>query len=135
MDSERLIFCLKDDPGFVDGRSFASRGLGMVPSDAVALTLEQSSIGDADLEALPSLPNLRCLDLDGTAITDQALTALWRFPLLEELWLECTDISDDGLNTLRSVRSLRFVSVAYTAVTPAGIAGLKAALPSIEVSK
>lgn len=133
--TERLIFALKDSPGYVSGALLSNEDLRGVSRDAVVLSLEGAAVDDAGIEHLPLLSALRCLDLDGTKITDRSLRYIACMPALEELWLECTAVTDTGLGALKSLRTLRFLSVAYTKVTDAGIAELHRAVPALEVSR
>jgi hypothetical protein len=96
--------------------------------------MERAVINDQGILALPPLLDLRCHDLDTTKDTDRALESLARLPRLEELGLESTEVTDAGLDALHAVRSLRFVSVAYTAVSPEGAASLSKAIPGVKVS-
>lgn len=132
-NSDRLIFRLRTDPGFVDGRAFSDGELAGVPADTCCLSLEQSRVSDAGLCSLPVLLRLRCLDLDGTSITDKALVWVAEQPVLEELWLEQTTISDAGLSSLQRARSLRFISLIDTDVTVEGIKALRAVHPTLEI--
>ncbi|HPH14915.1 MAG TPA: hypothetical protein PLC34_14010 [Burkholderiaceae bacterium] len=130
--AHRLIFALAQSPHF---RRVRERGeLAHLPRDLEALSLENLDVDDSTLEALPYFPRLRCLDLDGTAISDETLRWVARQSLLEELWLECTDLTDAGLLQLRTLSRLRFVSLAHVGVTGSGVAALRSALPGLEVS-
>ena len=130
--SRPLILSLAQSPMFA--RAKHPSELAAVPRDTEGLSLENAVIGDAELKALPGFPRLRCLDLDGTAISDAALAWVAQQSCLEELWLECTGVTDAGLHHLHSLPRLAFVSLAYTEVTPAGVKALRAAVPNIEVS-
>jgi hypothetical protein len=131
--SDRLIFRLRTESGFVDGREFSDRELVGVPADTCCLSLEQSRVSDAGLVDLPVLVRLRCLDLDGTSITDRALVWVAQQPVLEELWLEQTAISDAGVGFLQRLQALRFISLLDTHVTVEGVKALRAAHPTVEV--
>jgi hypothetical protein len=128
----RLVFTLAHSPTFV--RVGHPSDLPAVPRDAEALSFENAELRDEDLRSLPAFPRLRCLDLDGTAISDEALAWVARNSNLEELWLECTGVTDTGLVYLRALPRLAFVSLAYTDVTEQGVAALRAAIPNAEVS-
>ena len=130
--SRPLIFALAQSPMFARAKNRAE--LAAVSQDAEALSLENAEIGNADLKALPVFPRLRCLDLDGTAISDEALAWVAKQSNLEELWLECTGVTDAGLLHLHSLPRLTYISLAYTEVSPAGVTALRAAVPNIEVS-
>ena len=134
VNSPRLAFSLRSDPGYVNGAEFADSDLKTLDIGIIALSLEGSTVGDQRIQSMPLLATLRCLDLDSTNVTDESLKVLAKLPVLEELWLECTQITDTGLKSLHSAEALRFVSVAYTQVSKSGIESLKAALPALEVS-
>jgi hypothetical protein len=128
----RLVFTLAHSPTFVRVRH--PHELLAVPSGTEALSLENAEVRDDDLRSLSAFPRLRCLDLDGTAISDAALAWVACNSYLEELWLESTGITDAGLAYLHSLPRLAFVSLAYTEVTESGVAALRAAMPNAEVS-
>ena len=134
MNSPRLTFLLRSDPGYVNGAKFRDRDLKTLDTRIIALSLEGSTVGDKGIRSMPFFAALRCLDLDSKKVTDESLKILTKLPVLEELWLECTQITDAGLTSLHSAKALRFVSVAYTQVSKNGIASLKAALPALEIS-
>ncbi|MEZ5980334.1 MAG: hypothetical protein R3F34_19275 [Planctomycetota bacterium] len=131
---QALVFSLRDDDGFVDGRDLDDLGLANVPATTVALRLEGSRITDAGVRRLPQLDRLRCIDLDSTAITDAGLADLVRFRALEEVWLEDTLVTPGGVAQLRSLPRLRFVSVAHTSCVEA-IDELREQLPGVLVEE
>lgn len=133
MRGQRLIFALRNSPGYVNGRHLNAGELKHVPAATVVLSLERMPVGDESIAQLPLLAGLRCLDLDSTNITDRSLAVLARLPQLEELWLEDTSITDAGVRELHACKSLAFVSVAYTAVTEHAIRQLEEAVPGVEV--
>lgn len=132
-NSERLVFSLKNRPGYVDGSCYADSDLRQVPDDTVFLSLENANITDVGLAQLPDLPRLRCLDLDSTKISDQALSSISRFASLEELWIEDTSITDHGLSVLSNLAHLRFVSITDCDISDAGIDRLRKEVPGIFV--
>lgn len=69
------------------------------------LVLVDVNITDTGLARFPSLPNLRFLDLTGTAITDSGVTA-WidRLPALETIALERTAVTEAGVAALWRAR-------------------------------
>jgi len=79
--------------------------------------------GDAELAKLADLgPNLRWLDLAGTAVTDAGLTNLAPFPNLARLHLERTAVTDAGLSALLPLRNLEYLNLHSTGVTDEGVA-------------
>ncbi len=131
--SERLVFRLKREPGYVDGTGLSDADLARLPANTVFLDLENARITDAGIHSLPALTNLRCIDLDSTVITDHALTKIASFLNLEEIWVESTQITDKGLAQLSHLSKLRFISVLDCPVSEQGIAQLREAIPAIEV--
>ncbi len=109
-------------------------GLG----DLEWLCLAGTRITDAGLAHLVGLRSLDSLYLGRTAITDAGLAHVARIsgPLVRipggppvSLGLAHTKITDAGLPILRSTRRFNWFDLEGTAVTPAGFAAFKAALP------
>ncbi len=94
-----------------------------------------TQIGDADLSAVRSFPDLQTLGLSGTKITDAGLADLVGLNKLHTLKLAFTDITDRGLFTLAKLPGLHTVDLLRTKATPAGIAELQKALPGLNISK
>lgn len=81
--------------------------------------------GDAELSKLAALgPNLRWLDLGGTAVTDTGLTNLTRLPNLVRLHLERTGVSDAGLAAILVLSNLEYLNLHSTAITDEGVTQL-----------
>ena len=129
----RLIFSLRTEDGFVDGKLFSDLELGTVPQCTVCLNLENASVTDAGIRQLPSLPELRCIDLDNTNITDVSMGELSKMPNLEELWIESTRISDAGIQLLQQIATLRFISIVDCDISEAALDDLEAAIPDIVI--
>ena len=72
------------------------------------------AVTDAGLRQLVRLPNLRHLDVSGTAITDAGLNVLRELPRLETLSLGGTHITDEGAAYLAHCHDLREVSLHWT---------------------
>jgi YHS domain-containing protein/uncharacterized membrane protein len=66
-------------------------------------------------------PNMRWLDLGGTAITDTGLKNLSGMPNLTRLHLERTQISDEGLAALASLNQLEYLNLYGTQVSETGL--------------
>lgn len=81
-----------------------------------------TNFDDRALARLASLgPNIRWLDLGGTAITDAGLTQLSAMPNLTRLHLERTRISDAGLGQLAGLDQIEYLNLYGTATTDAGL--------------
>jgi Leucine-rich repeat (LRR) protein len=72
------------------------------------------AVTDAGLRHLARLPNLRHLDLSGTAITDRGLIVLRDLPKLETISLAMTRITDEGVVPLASCDALEQVNLSWT---------------------
>ena len=80
---------------------------------------------DAMLLDASGVPGVVSLNLSGSrALTDEGLRVLARLPNVRHLDLSGTAITDRGLGVLREMRSLETVSLALTRVTDAGVAHL-----------
>lgn len=73
------------------------------------------------LARLPSLRNLRVLDLAVRAVGPKSLSCLSSVPWLECLYLHGTNIRDDGVEPLAQVTQLRELDLTGTRVTAAGL--------------
>ena len=84
-----------------------------------------SSFDDNSLTKLSQLaPNLRWLDLGGTAVTDAGLTNLAGMQNLIRLHLERTGIGDEGLSAVKSLEQLEYLNLYGTKVSEAGLENL-----------
>jgi hypothetical protein len=115
-------------------------GVGCVADvDALAPDVEGVSASRLTDEMLARLaervPGLRILASDGNSrVTDTGLDVLRRFTRLESLDLEWSAVSDAGLPKIAAVSTLRWVDMGGSkGVTAAGLAGLRAARPDLEV--
>ena len=146
--------------GFLRLNNTRVEGLGLadVSDQLVVLILAGIPIADSALSELKRFPNLNHLDLAETQVTDAGLALLSHNPKLEFLSLIDTRVTDKGLRNLRDLKGLGRLELRGTAVTDAGltelkhlkelnwldvartkvtkeaIAGLKAALPDLEVA-
>jgi len=86
-----------------------------------------TNFGDKELSKLAAIgPNLRWLDLGGTAITDAGLAQLSSMPNLTRLHLERTRISDGALSKIAPLRQLEYLNLYGTEITDAGLDELQA---------
>lgn len=88
------------------------------------ILLNQTPVGDGDLDLLGETPRLRILGLQATKITDDGIRSLSSTPRLQKLDLSNTRITDAGMEHLQPLVNLQELSIAGTAVTDAGIASL-----------
>jgi Leucine-rich repeat (LRR) protein len=84
-----------------------------------------SSFDDNSLTKLSQIaPNLRWLDLGGTAVTDTGLTNLAGMQNLTRLHLERTGIGDEGLAAIKSLEQLEYLNLYGTKVSEFGLENL-----------
>jgi uncharacterized membrane protein/mono/diheme cytochrome c family protein len=85
-----------------------------------------TNFGDQDLAKLAALgPNLRWLDLGGTAVTDAGLAHLSTMPNLTRLHLERTRVTDVGLARIGALHDLEYLNLYGTEITDAGLEQLE----------
>ena len=125
--------------------------------DAVQVDFGISRAGDAELEHLNELPQLRCLILcctnvgdaglqnverlarlqrlclGGTRVSDAGLQHLGGLTQLQELDLGSTGVSDASLQHLKGLTQLKSLNLSNTRVTDAGVKRLQQALPNCKI--
>jgi len=117
-----------DDDGRVT--QLVARGPGM--TDAVAvhlqelpdlrnLQLEGSALGSAGMQAIGQLANLESLRLAGTKVTDDDLQHLTNLKGLKWLFLSDCPIGDAGLEAIGHLSSLTLLDLDNTQVTDDGV--------------
>jgi hypothetical protein len=85
-------------------------------------SLVGTNFGDEHLAKLPAIgPNLRWLDLAGTAVSDAGLQILAKTPNLTRLHLERTGVTDAGLCHLTNLVALEYLNLYGTAVSDNGL--------------
>lgn len=90
-----------------------------------ALNLSGSkTVTDEGIRHLAWLPNLRHLDLGGTAITDRGLAVLRDLPTLETVSLAMTHVTDAGVAHLANCEKLRQVNLMWTSTGDGAIRAL-----------
>jgi len=81
-----------------------------------------TNFADAELAKLSALgPNLRWLDLGGTAVSDAGLAHLAKMPNLTRLHLERTRVTDAGLEKLAGLSELEYLNLYGTEVSDPGL--------------
>jgi Leucine-rich repeat (LRR) protein len=95
------------------------------------LTLRDTSVTDAGLAQLTSLPRLQRLSLTGTPITDAGLAHIGRITSLEELDLSRTNVQGAGFAHLAGLTKLRRLTLVQTAITDDSLGALPP-LPELE---
>ena len=88
-----------------------------------------SGITDAGISKLMGIKFLNILNLTRTNITDASMPFIAQNKHLNKLFLSYTGITDAAIPTLSNL-SLQRLDIQGTAITPAGVAQLKAAHPS-----
>ena len=86
----------------------------------VTLNLARSGVTDTGVAALPPMPQLANLRLDGTAVGDAAAKAMAASPRLEAINLVSTAVGDAGLAALAANRSVQRIYVWKSKVTASG---------------
>ncbi len=81
--------------------------------------------GDAELEHVKRLTQLRWLCLTGTKVSDAGLRQLKGLTQLQWLWLNGTKISDAGLECLKGLTQLQQLDLSRTDVSDAGLEHLQ----------
>jgi hypothetical protein len=102
--------------------------------DLRSLNLAGSAITDDSLAAIADLSKLQTLNLEATAVTDHGLLIVSKLPSLERLWLANTSVTDEGVQCLARLTELKALSLEGTQVTEAGMQKLKAKLPDCQIS-
>ena len=82
------------------------------------LWLEDTLIGDEELEALGKIERLRWLMLSGTKISNAGFAHLQGLKRLETLWLDRTEISDEGVLQLATLPKLSGMPTRETGCSP-----------------
>jgi uncharacterized membrane protein len=109
--------------------------LGSVGNDLRWLDLSRTGITDAGLKVLAKMPNLKHLDLRGTAVGDDGVRALAAvLHNLETLSLYGTRVTDAGLPALQGLPSLRRLYVGGTPVTKPGLEALRKARTELDIT-
>ena len=89
---------------------------------------------DSVLSAIAALEKLRTLKLGHSDIDAYGLRKLAVLDKAEKLGLEgCARVNDEAMKELAAWKSLKYLDVQETKVTPAGVAGLQAARPGIQI--
>jgi hypothetical protein len=133
MKTELLVFLLKNNPGYVNARSWSDIQLASTPTETVFLDLENAIISDSAINGLPELPNLRCIDLDSTNISDASMERIGNFVSLEEIWIEDTAVTDIGITKLLGLKNLRFISILGCEISEQSVEALRSSIPGVYV--
>jgi serine/threonine protein kinase len=96
----------------------------LIPQPEIVTELRLNRSKVLSLDAVPRFKNLKRLYLGDTAVGDEALTKLAGLKL-ETLDLEDTRVSDAGLKELSKIKTLSYLILSSTKVTPAGFKYLR----------
>jgi len=91
-----------------------------------------ANVNDEELASLPSLPDLKELNLALTKVTDMGVRALPEFPRLQTLYLSQTNAGDAALESLRRYGDIHILNLDGTRITDEGL-GKVALLVRIEI--
>jgi internalin A len=97
------------------------------------LTLMRTIVSDDGIQAVGTLVQLESLAIRESEITGN-LSAIARLRQLRYLDLSKSNIDDTGLRKLESISTLRVLRLNGTPISSAGVARLRRALPTCEVS-
>jgi|GEM_PF-3429117 len=89
------------------------------------LSINTRSFDNSLLDKIPTLQNLRILDLINSEITDQGLISLKRFPNLTSLDLSDTKITDEGLRVIAEIKTLSSLELDRTKISDQGLESFK----------
>jgi mono/diheme cytochrome c family protein len=98
------------------------------------LNLAGSTVTDAGLSAVTTLPKLTRIHLEHTKIGDAGLAHLSSLEHLEYLNLYDTQVGDEGLEHLKPLTHLRKLFLMDSNCTEAGARALEEAIPGLEVT-
>lgn len=99
------------------------------------LYLGGTRVTDAGLVHLGRMKDLRVLFLNRTKLSDAGLARLAGLKRLKRLMVSGAGITDQGLDYLMGLSRLELLDLDGTGVTDAGVAGLKRALPKLQVQR
>lgn len=97
------------------------------------LSLARTKVGDATLELIARMPQLRKLDLRATLVSDAGARWLAAAPRLRELIASQTSLGDAALAELAQSPALERLVLWSSSATEAGIAALQAARPTLSI--
>ncbi len=106
---------------------------GTSPQVVNDLKIIKSEIGDADVDLILQIDELRDLVLTGTAITDQGVQELVDLQNLNNLTLSYTEITDKSVSALASLDAARSIDVVGTKLSKEGVRKLEIRLANCEV--
>ena len=99
------------------------------------LSIADTGVADAGMRELAQLTKLETLFAGGRRdVTDAGVACLKGLPRLSILWLVGYGITDRSIDTLKTMRSLRTVEFVSTNVSQEGLDELMLALPGCEAS-
>jgi internalin A len=101
----------------------------------VALLLRDTQMTDAGLAHLKGLRKLSYLNAGRTRVTDAGLAHLTSLTELKSLGLDHTQVTDAGLAHLRGLAKLSNLDLKGTQVTDGGVKELQQALPRLKIER
>jgi Leucine-rich repeat (LRR) protein len=100
-------------------------GFPHLESLCLGLGSEGTNIGDAGLQHVKGLSQLRYLYLNNTKVTDVGLANFKGLTQLQTLYLDHTLVTDAGLVNLKGLTQLRALNLFETKITDVGLANIK----------
>ena len=89
-----------------------------------SLQLLYTGVNDAGIALLKDMPDLRILDLNDVDMSDLGMESLARMPL-SKLSIAHAKISNSSIQLLSQMRSLRYLSIQNTRISPEGLVTLQ----------
>ncbi len=110
-------------PGQVNDAELAKLGELTEGLDQITeIDANGGQVTKSGLAVLEKLPNLKFINLDGTAIGDADAGLLAKAPALESVTLNGSNITDEGIVALRPLKNLRELRISRAQLTDAGFA-------------
>ena len=101
--------------------------------EIAALDFKEAHVTDESLQNLSGLKSVGVIVFSLSDVQDEQLRHLKGLGKVRHLWLSHTGLTDACVDALIDVPGLESVDVTNTLITPAGIARLRAARPSVVV--
>ncbi len=108
-------------------------GIKSISKNVVELDLAGCKISQEMIRAIADLPQLRKLSLQQSSISDADLQTMTLLKNLAVLNLRSTSISDQGIRSLQGLAALKKIFLYQTAVTKSGVQDLGLLLPKTQI--
>lgn len=116
--------------------SVTDRGLETIGQlrNLQSLNLRGSKITDAGMGRLATLAALTSLDLGQTSLSARGLAPLAAMKQLQQLSLyQCQKLNDEAIPALSALKSLKWLDLEGSGITPSGLTAIRNALPQARI--